>query len=236
MNGPLRLVLAHLRVASAAAAACVLGLALWVRCGPIRPGLLDFSEATSTVVVDRRGVPLYEALSGDGTRSVRMTAAALPPALTDATIAAEDRRFWSHLGVDLFAVARATGRNLRQLRIVEGGSTITQQVAKLLLARRSPGQARSVTDKISETVLALRLEHRFTKREILAMYLNLAAYGNQVVGAGRASHAYFGRHASLLTPAQAALLAGLTQRPSTFNPYRRLDAALQRQRVVIHRM
>jgi penicillin-binding protein 1C len=236
MNGLLRFVRAHLRVASAAASACVLGLAFWVRCGPIPPALLDFSEATSTVVVDRRGVPLYEALSGDGTRSVRMTADALPPALTDATIAAEDRRFWSHPGVDLFAIARATGRNIRQLRIVEGGSTITQQVAKLLLARRSPGQARGVTDKMSETILALRLEHRFTKREILAMYLNLAAYGNQVVGAGRASRAYFGRHASVLTAAQAALLAGLTQRPSTFNPYRRLDAALQRQQVVIHRM
>src|SRR5215217_81617 len=157
MKGPLRFVRAHLHAASAAAAVCVLGLALWVRCGPIPPALLDFSEATSTVVVDRRGVPLYEALSGDGTRSVRMTADALPPALTDATYGAGDRRFWSHPGVDLFAIARATVRNIRQLRIVEGGSTITQQVAKLLLARRSPGQARGVTDKMSETILALRL-------------------------------------------------------------------------------
>jgi penicillin-binding protein 1C len=182
-------------------------VALWVPCGPIPPALLDFSDATSTVVVDRHGVPLYEALSGDGARSLRMTADALPPALTDATVAAEDRRFWSHPGVDVFAMARAAGRNLRELRIVEGGSTITQQVAKLLLARRSPGRVRGVPDKVFETVLALRLERRFSKREILAMYLNLAAYGNQIVGGGRASRAYFGRDASVLTPAQAALLA-----------------------------
>jgi penicillin-binding protein 1C len=236
LNRPLRFVRAHVRVAAGASAVCLLAVALWVPCGPIPPALLDFSDATSTVVVDRHGVPLYEALSGDGARSLRMTADALPPALTDATVAAEDRRFWSHPGVDVFAMARAAGRNLRELRIVEGGSTITQQVAKLLLARRSPGRVRGVADKVVETVLALRLERRFSKREILAMYLNLAAYGNQIVGAGRASRAYFGRDASVLTPAQAALLAGLTQRPSTFNPYRRLDAALQRQRVIVHRM
>src|SRR5215210_3828302 len=120
MNVPLRLVRGHLRVASAAAVACVLGLALWVRCGPIPPALLDFSDATSTVVVDRRGVPLYEALSGDGTRSIRMRADALPQVLTEATVAAEDRRFWQHPGVDVFAIARAAGRNLREMRIAEG--------------------------------------------------------------------------------------------------------------------
>ena len=75
-------------------------------------------------------------------------------------------------------------------------------------------------------MLALRLEHRFTKREILALYLNLAAYGNQIVGAERASRAYFGVPAAMLTPAQAAFLAGLPQRPSAFNPYRSRDAAI----------
>ena len=85
-------------------------------------------------------------------------------------------------------------------------------------------------------MLALRLEHRFDKREILAMYLSLASYGNQVVGAERASQAYFGRSANMLTAAQAAFLAGLPQRPSTFNPLRRADLALRRQRTVIARM
>ena len=87
-----------------------------------------------------------------------------------------------------------------------------------------------------EAVLAERLEHRFTKRQILALYLNLAAYGNQIVGAGRASYAYFGHDASMLTAAQAAFLAGLPQRPSTFNPYRGTASALARQRQVLRRM
>ena len=78
--------------------------------------------------------------------------------------------------------------------------------------------------KIDEAIVALRLEHRLTKPEILALYLNLAPYGNQITGAERASHAYFGMPASLLTPAQAAFLAALPQRPSRFNPWRNLRA------------
>ena len=217
----------------------VLGLAaiaVWIRCGPIDPALLDLRDTTSTIVVDRRGVPLYEALSGDGTRSVRLNAADLPTSLVAATLAAEDRRFMSHVGVDPIAIARALGHNLAERRVVEGGSTITQQAAKLLLNRLAPRRSRGVREKVAEAVLALRLEHRFDKREILAQYLNLAAYGNQIVGVGRASRAYFGIDPSLLTPAQAAFLAGLPQRPSGFNPYRNRAAALARQRVVLRRM
>ena len=95
---------------------------------------------------------------------------------------------------------------------------------------RSPARRARSSGKLQEAVLAQRLEHRFDKKEILALYLNLAAYGNQVVGAGRASYAYFGHDASMLTPAQAAFLAGLPQRPSGFNPYRNPKSALARQR------
>ena len=194
---------------------------LWLRLGPIAPALLDLTDSTSTVVVDRRGVPLYEALSGRrNAQRPPSTRTTCPPALVAATIAAEDRRFWSHVGVDPVAIVRALRQNLVEGRIVEGGSTITQQVAKLLLNRRTPGRTRGWGGKVREAVLALRLEHRFDKREILAMYLNLAAYGNQIVGAERASRAYFGCEASMLTSAQAAFLAGLPQRPSRFNPYR----------------
>jgi penicillin-binding protein 1C len=236
MKQLLRSLLARPPLAMGALLACVVGVAVWVRCGSVPQDVTDLNDATSTIVVDRQGVPLYEALSGDGTRSVHLTAHALPQALVDATIAAEDRRFWFHVGVDPLALARAAIRNIRELRVAEGGSTITQQVAKLLLARRSPARARGLAVKAHETLLALRLEHRLTKREILALYLNLASYGSQVVGAGRASRAYFGRDPSLLTPAQAALLAGLTQRPSAFNPYGQTDAALARQRVILGRM
>ena len=222
--------------AVAVLALCALTAGAWLRLGSIDPAILDLSSHSSTVVVDRRGLPLYEALSGDGTRSVSLTADGLPPALVAATLAAEDHRFWSHPGIDARAVARAIRQNLVERQIVEGGSTITQQVAKLLLARRSPDRARGWNEKIREAALALRLEHRFEKRQILAMYLNLASYGNQVVGAERAARAYFGREASMLTPAQAAFLAGLPQRPTRFNPYRNLDLALSRQRTVLGRM
>src|SRR5574338_149477 len=223
---------------SAALALSVLTVAsaVWLRAGPLPDGLVDRRDGASTLVVDRRGVPLYEALSGDGTRNVALDAAHLPAALVAATVAAEDRRFFSHVGVDPWAIARALRQNVAERRIVEGGSTITQQTIKLLLNRREPARTRGVRAKLVEAVLALRLEHRLAQREILALYLNLAAYGNQIVGAGRASQAYFERDPALLTTAQAAYLAGLPQRPSGFNPYRHPDAALTRQRSVIARM
>ena len=232
-----RVALRHPRwTAAGTLGGAVLALGVWIRVGPIDAALLDLSDAQSTVVVDRRGVPLYESLSGDDTRSEHLDAPALPPMLVAATIAAEDRRFWSHAGVDPMAIARAARRNLAEGTIVEGGSTITQQVAKLLLNRRAPRRSRGAVEKIREAVLALRLEHRLEKREILALYLNLAAYGNQVVGASRASRAYFGCVPSMLTPAQAAFLAGLPQRPSGYNPFRKPASAIARQQSVLRRM
>jgi membrane carboxypeptidase/penicillin-binding protein PbpC len=210
--------------------------AVWLRCGPLPAGLLDAALLESTVVVDRHGVPLYEALSGDGTRSTRVTADAIPPAVAAATVAAEDHRFWSHYGVDPVAMLRAARRNLLEGQVVEGGSTITQQAAKLMLLGAGADRRRGWSAKIHEAVVALRLEHRLTKAEILAAYLNLASYGNQITGIERASRAYFGTGSEMLTIAQAAFLAGLPQRPSAFNPYRSEDLAVSRQRVVLRRM
>ncbi|MEP6919181.1 MAG: penicillin-binding protein 1C, partial [Acidobacteriota bacterium] len=229
-----RLLRTHPRKSAAIAAAAA--LLLWLRCWPVPRDLLEDRAGASTVVVDRHGVPLYEALSGDGTRSVTLTAHDLPPLLVAATLAAEDRRFWWHLGVDPLAISRAALHNAAHGGVVEGASTISQQVAKLLLGRRTPQRTRGLGGKIQEAILAVRLEHRFSKRDILAMYLNLAAYGNQMAGAERASQAYFGRSASMATPAQAAFLAGLPQRPSGFNPYRGRASALVRQRQVLRRM
>lgn len=211
-------------------------LILWLRLAPLPAGLVESAVAESTMVVDRNGVPLYEALSGNGSRSVALAADTIPDVVAAATVAAEDRRFWSHYGVDPLAIARAARRNLVEGQIVEGGSTITQQVAKLLTLRQTPGQRRGWIAKVHEGVLALRLEHNLSKREILAMYLNLASYGNQISGLERASRAYFGVAARMLTPAQAAFLGGLPQRPTTFNPYRKLSLAESRQRVVLRRM
>ena len=217
--------------------AALLAALIWLRAGPLPPGLLD-ERGTSTTVVDRHGIVLYESRSTDGTRGATLTADALPPNLVRASLAAEDSRFFSHSGVDPIAITRAAIRNLKEGAVVEGGSTITQQVAKLLLARRRPGAStrRGVGAKLHEAIIAFRLEHRLSKRDILALYLNLAPYGNQIAGAERASLGYFGTPANQLTVAQAAFLAGLPQRPSAFNPFRKLTAATGRQQTIISRM
>jgi penicillin-binding protein 1C len=214
-----------------AMSAAVLAVAAWIRCGTLPSGMLDLETHVSTEVVDRHGIPLYEALSDRGQRNRRMDPAHLPENLVRATLAVEDARFFRHPGVDPLAIVRAAWHDLRARRMVQGGSTITQQTVKILTQRR-----RTAAGKMREMLTALRLEHRLGKREILALYLSVAPYGNQITGAEAASRAYFGCSAADLTPAQAALLAGLPQQPSALDPYRHLPRALARQRVVLDRM
>jgi penicillin-binding protein 1C len=211
----------------------------WLRLGPLPPGLLAPDAQPSLVITDRHGDVLFERRSTLGTRSDELTTDALPPVLAAATLAAEDERFRSHAGIDPIALVRATWRNVRAGRVVQGGSTITQQVAKLLLARQAGGRRPGVRGwmaKFREAVVALRLEHRLTKDEILTLYLNVAPYGNQIEGAERASRAYFGRSTSSLTPAEAAFLAALPQQPGRYNPWRDASAARARQARVLKRM
>jgi len=225
------------RRAGTAALLAALAAVVWLRIGPLPAGLLDLRDAESIVLLDRNGEVLYEARAGDGSKAEWLDADHLPQPLVDATLAAEDRRFFLHPGVDVIAIGRAVVRDLRRRRMLEGGSTITQQVAKLLIARQTgTWPRRGLALKLRETIVALRLEHRLAKRQILALYLNLAPYGNQVTGAGRASRTYFGHDASLLTPAQAAFLAALPRRPSTDNPYRDPQRARARQQEVLSRM
>jgi penicillin-binding protein 1C len=224
-----------LRVSALALALVIVGFVA-LRWWPISDSLLHDAGSSSTIVVDRHGTVLYEALSATGARARRLEASSLPPLLVSATIAAEDRRFFSHSGVDPRAWLRAARHNLSEGRVVEGASTITQQVAKLLIQRRDGVTRRGLAAKLREMALAIQLEHRFTKREVLALYLNLASYGSQTSGAGRASELYFGVDPGMLTPAQAAFLAGLPQRPTAFNPLRNLSAAQARQRTVLRRM
>jgi penicillin-binding protein 1C len=221
----------RLRVAALAAIAALLAVALWLRWGPLPPELLDPASHVSTRVVDRRGELLYEAPSALGVRGRPLDPERLPEWLVAATLAAEDRRFFSHPGVDPVAVARAAWRNLRAGALIEGGSTLTQQVVKQLR-----GPSRSLFDKAREALLALRLEARRDKRAILALYLSLAPYGNQLVGAEAASRAYFGTPPESLTPAQAAFLAGLPWRPTALDPRRHFERARARQLEVLERM
>jgi penicillin-binding protein 1C len=203
-----------------AVAAGLAVLAFWVRLGPIPPITPD----TTPTIVDRNGIVLYEPLSSTGTRNEWLND--VPPSIASATIAAEDRRFEKHLGIDPIAIARAVVHDVARLRAAEGGSTITQQVAKMLLGN----PPRTIAAKVREAIIALRLEHRYTKGQILALYVNLAPYGEQTIGIARASRRYFACAPDELTIAQSAWLASLPQRPST--PRR----ALARQRAVLARM
>jgi penicillin-binding protein 1C len=216
------------------AAVAVIALALWLFYGPIPA--VDSSRFTSTTILDRNGVPLYEPLSSSGHRGEWLPSNRIPEQVAGATVAAEDRRFYRHLGVDPLAVARAVTHDLRRHAFVEGGSTITQQVAKLMMAGDEGRRSRSIAAKIREAVVALRLERRYTKRAILAAYVNLAPYGNQIRGVARASRRYFGCAPEDLTVAQAAFLASLPQRPTTFNPLRDPTRAAARQRVILRKM
>jgi len=212
-------------------AGAAVALTGWARYGALPEGLLDLEAQTSIEVVARDGEPLRESLSAEGQRSRRIDPDRLPDALLRATLAAEDARFFHHPGIDPLAVARALWHDLRAGRMIEGGSTLTQQTVKVLTHRD-----RSAAGKLREAVLSLRVEHRLSKREIVALYLTVAPYGNQLQGAEAASRAYFDTSAENLTPAQAALLAGLPQRPTALDPYRHLDAARRRQKWVLERM
>lgn len=207
-----------------------LAVAIWIRVGPPPP--VDRDSFVSTAIYDRNGVLLSEPLNARGERSAWIAAAEVPAAISRATIAAEDHRFFEHHGIDPWAIARAAWRNLRRGRVVEGGSTITQQVAKLLLH----AGRRTLAAKLRESIAALRLEHHYSKREILALYLNMAPYGNRISGIHRASRSYFGVAPEELTFAQAAFLASLPQRPGAFNPLNDPSRAASRQAFVLRSM
>ncbi|HET7710829.1 MAG TPA: penicillin-binding protein 1C [Thermoanaerobaculia bacterium] len=211
-------------------AVALAGTVAWVLFGPIPA--INLHDYDSTSIVDRSGEVLYETLGSAGTRGTWIRAEAIPPAVVAATIAAEDRRFFSHHGIDPLAVGRAILQDLRHRAFVQGGSTITQQVAKLLIGDARPVPSR----KVREAVIALRLERRYSKRAILALYLNLAPYGNHIHGVARAGRRYFGCDPGDLTVAQAAFLAALPQRPSAFNPLRNPERAAARQRHILRQM
>ena len=156
----------------------------------------------------------------------------IPPLVRDAFLAAEDASFYRHKGVDFLGIARAAIANFSAGEVVQGGSTITQQVVKALLL--SP--EKSYERKAKEILLALRLERQLSKDEILYLYLNLIYLGNGAYGVGAAAQEYFGKEVSTLTLAEAALLAGLPQAPSRYSPLRHWDRAKHRQRYVLEQM
>ena len=156
----------------------------------------------------------------------------LPKALPQAVLATEDRRFYSHFGLDIIGLSRAMVANLRAGRIVQGGSTITQQVAKNLFLTPE----RTIKRKIQELMLALWLERKFSKDQILTIYLNRVYLGAGTYGVDAASRKYFGHPAGRLTVYQAAMLAGLLKAPSRYNPIARPARAKARTAQVLKNM
>ncbi len=156
----------------------------------------------------------------------------MSPYLPQAVIAAEDRRFYSHFGVDPIGILRAAVTNFRSGQVVQGGSTITQQLAKIVFL--SPD--RNFARKIREMLLALWLEHRFTKNQILEIYLNRVYLGSGAYGVDAAAERYFGKSAAKLTLFESAIIAGLIRAPSRLNPARDPIAATGRAEEVLDDM
>ena len=157
----------------------------------------------------------------------------IPPHVRDAVIAIEDERFYRHNGVDVRAVLRALRANTAAGQVEEGGSTITQQYVKKVLLR---DESQTLSRKIEEASMAVQLERRYSKERILELYLNAIYFGNGAYGIEAAARQYFGTSVESLTLAQAALLAGLIQRPGATDPYRAPEEALDRRNLVLERM
>ncbi len=156
----------------------------------------------------------------------------IPDYMFDAVVAVEDRKFYSHWGVDIFGVARALLADIRERKIVQGASTITQQLARTILNRFD----QSLSRKIKEVLLALKIERLYSKEEILELYLNHIYFGSGSHGVEAASRNIFGKSARDLTLGEATLIAGLPQSPVRLSPFYNLEEVLQRRKVVLDAM
>ena len=192
----------------------------------------------STLATDRR--PGVTVVAADGTvlanygelHGNALHYEDLPQHLIDAVIATEDRRFFDHMGIDPIGIARAMVANIRAGGIVQGGSTISQQVAKNLFLTPE----RSFKRKVQEAMLAIWLERQFTKEQILAIYLNRVYLGAGAFGVDAAAQRYFDKPAVELNLAEAAMIAGLLKAPSRLAPINDLEAAQARAAIVLNRM
>jgi penicillin-binding protein 1A len=153
----------------------------------------------------------------------------IPEVVKEATIAAEDERFYAHRGVDYIGLARALLTNVTERRVSQGASTITMQLAKRLYT----GTDQSLDRKLRDMALAIRIEQRKTKDEILKLYLNQVYYGAGAYGVSAAASVYFGKNLKDLTLAEAATLARIVQRPTENNPFRNPEAAIKKRNIVL---
>jgi penicillin-binding protein 1A len=191
--------------------------------------LENFKPMLSSLLYSYDGQPLADF---GIERRQRTSLARIPIRLRQAVISVEDQYFYSHFGVNPAGIIRAAWKNMQAGRVVQGGSTITQQLARnLFLTRR-----RRLSRKIRETILALQIERSYTKEQILELYLNQIYLGHGAYGAEEASQFYFGKHVEDLDLAQCALLAALPKAPNKYSPKRNPTAALKRRNVVLELM
>lgn len=189
----------------------------------------NYAPAQATIIYDRHGREIDRVFTEN--RTV-VPLAAMNPLLPKAFVAAEDGRFFEHPGLDMLSVLRAMVVNMQSGRKSQGGSTITQQVARALLLTPEKTYIR----KFKEAILAWRIDTLLTKEEILYIYLNQIYLGESAHGVEAASRIYFGKSAAELDLAEVALLAGLPQAPSKYSPIKNLELARARQRYVLNRM
>lgn len=189
----------------------------------------DYKPQVATTVLDRNG-HVIDAIYKE--YRIVISASQMPSLLPRAFVAAEDSRYFDHGGLDIWSIFRAAVNNLRSGKRSQGGSTITQQVTRALMLSREKTYFR----KLTEAILAYRLDRMLTKEEILTIYLNEIYLGEGAYGVEAAARIYFSKKAKELNLAEIALLAGLPQSPSRYSPIKHRSAALARQRYVLNRM
>ncbi|MEZ4615827.1 MAG: transglycosylase domain-containing protein [Caldilineaceae bacterium] len=191
----------------------------------------------TTQILDRNGRLLYEVLDPETGKQLNLSLAEVPQACIHATLATEDSRFYQHPGVDPVAVLRAVVQNYRaDGTIVSGGSTLTMQLARNLFLDSEERYTQSLRRKLREAWLAWRLEQRYTKDQILALYLNQTYYGNFAFGLEAAAQIFFAKPTAQLSPGECTVLAGLVQYPTGYNPLQEPQIAKNRQLTVLRLM
>ncbi|HAV78402.1 MAG TPA: hypothetical protein DCX53_13725 [Anaerolineae bacterium] len=191
------------------------------------------SQFETTRILDRNGNSLYEILDPNAGRRTYVPLDKISPALLAATIATEDQDFYTHPGFDPWAISRALWTNYRTDGQGGGASTITQQLARALLLSPEERAERTYSRKAREIILAAEITRRYSKDEILELYLNEIYYGNLAYGIEAAAETYFGKTANQLTLAESSFLAGLPQSPSVYDIYTNRDVTLGRQQQVL---
>ncbi len=234
----LRLTLAFLKL-SLLVTLCGVAGTMWIfyRYGSDLPDPQRISAHRSfetTRIYARDGTTLlYELVGPQDGRRTPVAFEQIPQALKDATVAVEDAGFYANPGVDVRGIIRAALQNYRSGEIVSGASTITMQLVRNILLAPAERTEQSYERKLREAILAYRVSREYSKDQILGIYLNEVYYGAQAYGVEAAAQAYFAKHVWELSPAEATLIAGLPQSPTSYNPFTAFAAAKARQKVTL---